>query len=51
MIINKKNIADWKFIVPGEHQRENLACAVEVAEQFNIPEAKIKKIYFKKTLN
>jgi UDP-N-acetylmuramoylalanine--D-glutamate ligase len=41
--INKKNVADWKFIVPGEHQRENLACAVEVAEQFSISISKIKK--------
>jgi UDP-N-acetylmuramoylalanine--D-glutamate ligase len=36
--------ASWKFIVPGEHQRENLACAVEVARQFNIPEPDIKKV-------
>jgi len=42
--VNKKNVVDWKFIVPGEHQRENLACAVEVARQFDIPEANIKKI-------
>ena len=42
--VNKKNVVDWKFIVPGEHQRENLACAVEVARQFDIPEANIKKV-------
>ncbi|MFZ2072200.1 MAG: UDP-N-acetylmuramoyl-L-alanine--D-glutamate ligase [Minisyncoccia bacterium] len=49
--VNKKNVenprhggAGWKFIVPGEHQRENLACAVEVARQFNISESNIKKV-------
>jgi len=42
--INKKNVENWKFIVPGEHQRENLACAVEVARQFNISESNIKKV-------
>ena len=44
IVINKKQVQDWKFIVPGEHQRENLACAVEVAKQLNIPEVKIKKV-------
>ena len=44
IVINKKQVQDWKFIVPGEHQRENLACAVEVAKQLDIPEAKIKKV-------
>jgi UDP-N-acetylmuramoylalanine--D-glutamate ligase len=34
----------YKFIVPGEHQRENLACAVEVAELFGIPLSKIKNV-------
>jgi len=43
ILINKKNIASWKFIVPGEHNRENLACAIEVAKQFDISIAKIKK--------
>ncbi len=33
---------DFKFIVPGEHQRQNLAYAVLVARQFGISEAKIK---------
>jgi len=41
--VNKKNVENWKFIVPGEHQRENLACAVEVARQFGISESNIKK--------
>ncbi|PIP69269.1 UDP-N-acetylmuramoyl-L-alanine--D-glutamate ligase [Candidatus Nomurabacteria bacterium CG22_combo_CG10-13_8_21_14_all_32_8] len=54
-LINKKNkskmiIADikklsgYKFIVPGEHQRENLACAVEVAGLFKIPNSKIRAV-------
>ncbi len=43
IVINKKEIESWKFIVPGENQRENLACAVKVAEQFDIPISKIKK--------
>jgi UDP-N-acetylmuramoylalanine--D-glutamate ligase len=44
VVANKKDIEGWSFIVPGEHQRENLSAAVEVARQFNIPEAKIKKV-------
>ena len=44
IVANKKDVQNWKFIVPGEHQRENLACAVEVAKQFNISETKIKKV-------
>ncbi|MFA6301439.1 MAG: UDP-N-acetylmuramoyl-L-alanine--D-glutamate ligase [Candidatus Paceibacterota bacterium] len=43
IVADAKKIIDYKFIVPGEHQRENLACAVEVAKQFNIPVAQIKK--------
>ncbi|MCC7160426.1 UDP-N-acetylmuramoyl-L-alanine--D-glutamate ligase [Candidatus Nomurabacteria bacterium] len=42
-IANAKNVAGYKFIVPGEYQKENLACAVEVVKQFNIPINKIKK--------
>jgi UDP-N-acetylmuramoylalanine--D-glutamate ligase len=44
IIVNPKEVNNWKFVVPGEHQRENLACAVAVAKQFNISEAKIKKV-------
>ena len=44
VVANKKDIEGWSFVVPGEHQRENLSAAVEVAKQFNIPEAKIKKV-------
>lgn len=43
IVADVKNIINYKFIVPGEHQRENLACAVEVAKQFNIPISKIKQ--------
>lgn len=43
MVIDPKLVSDWKFITPGDHQRENLSCAVKVAEILNIPEAKIKK--------
>lgn len=41
--VNKKSVIDWKFSVPGDHHRENLACAVKVAEILGIPEIKIKK--------
>jgi len=44
IVADVKKIAGYKFIVPGEHQRENLACAVEVAKLFKIPTAKIKKV-------
>jgi len=43
IIVNAKDVEGYKFIVPGEYQRENLACAVEVAKQFNIPESNIQK--------
>lgn len=42
ILVDKENVADFKFIVPGEHQKKNLAYAVEVAKQFNIPISKIK---------
>ncbi len=37
-----EDIIKYEFVVPGVHQRENLACAVAVARQLNIPEARIK---------
>ncbi len=43
IIADKDEVKEHKFIVPGEHQRQNLAYAVSVAKLFNIPEAKIKK--------
>ena len=44
IVINPKSVASWKFSVPGEHHRENLACAVKVAEIISLPEGKIKKV-------
>jgi len=43
IVADVKSITDHKFIVPGEHQRENLACAIEVAKQFKIPTSNIKQ--------
>lgn len=43
IVANSKDVAGFKFIVPGSHQLDNLACAVEVAKLFKIPEANIKK--------
>lgn len=43
IVVKPNTIADWKFAVPGVHQRENMSCAVEVAKLFGIPEVKIKK--------
>lgn len=43
ILANKKNVSGFKFIVPGEHQRQNLAYAVLAARQFNIPISKIKE--------
>lgn len=43
VIADKNEVQEHKFIVPGEHQRQNLAYAVSVAKQFGISEIKIKK--------
>lgn len=43
IVVKPNTVSDWKFAVPGVHQMENMACAVEVAKLFGIPEAKIKK--------
>ncbi len=43
IVVNKKDVLGWKFNVPGEHHRENLACAVAVAKNLGIPEVKIIK--------
>ncbi len=43
IVANSKNLSNWDFVVPGIHQIDNLACAVEVAKQFNIPISNIKK--------
>ncbi len=42
-VVKPNTVSDWKFAVPGVHQMENMACAVEVARLFGIPESKIKK--------
>jgi len=41
IIVNAKNVDKYNFFVPGKFQKENLACAVEVAKQFKIPDSKI----------
>ena len=43
IVVDPKDISSWKFSVPGDHHRENLACAVEVAKVLGISESKIKK--------
>ncbi|MFA7191717.1 MAG: UDP-N-acetylmuramoyl-L-alanine--D-glutamate ligase [Candidatus Paceibacterota bacterium] len=43
IVVKPNTVKDWKFAVPGVHQMENMACAVEVAKLFGIPESKIKK--------
>jgi UDP-N-acetylmuramoylalanine--D-glutamate ligase len=43
IVVNGKKIENYDFIVPGKFQQENLACAIEVAKQFNIPIKNIKK--------
>jgi len=39
-----KKVENFKFIVPGEHQKMNLSLAYEVAKLFNIKESEIKKV-------
>jgi UDP-N-acetylmuramoylalanine--D-glutamate ligase len=43
LIVDANEVQEWDFIVPGEHQRANLACAVAVAKELNIPLSKIKQ--------
>ncbi len=43
IVVDSKDIENYDFSVPGKFQQENLACAVEVAKQFNIPISKISK--------
>ena len=43
IVANRKELAGWKFIVPGDYQRDNLSCAVNVARVVGVPEVKIKK--------
>ena len=47
IVTDKKEVDAWKFNVKGDHHRNNLACAVKVAEVLGIPEIKIKKVVSK----
>lgn len=42
VIADKNEVEKFKFIVPGEHQKQNLAYAVAVARLFRISESKIR---------
>ena len=42
IVVNKKDVVDWKFNVLGDHHKENLACAVAVAKNLGISMEKIK---------
>ena len=42
--VNTKDVNKYNFTVPGKFQKENLACAVEVAKQFDIPDSKINQV-------
>ena len=39
-----KEVSNFKFLVPGEHQKMNLALAYKVAKLFNIKDNEIKKV-------
>ncbi len=43
IVANPRDVSNWSFLVPGEHQRANLACAVAVGKAMGVPESKIKK--------
>lgn len=43
IVAKAKDVEKYSFIVPGQYQRENLACAVEVAKIFKIGDIAIKK--------
>jgi UDP-N-acetylmuramoylalanine--D-glutamate ligase len=43
IVANEKLVAGWKFVVPGSHQRANLACAVAAAQVLGVPMEVIKK--------
>lgn len=43
ILADKKAVRGFDFIVPGEHQRQNLAYAVAVAEILGIPKNAIRK--------
>ncbi len=41
---NIKEVENFKFVVPGEHQKMNLALAYEVAKLLGIKDSEIKKV-------
>ncbi|MFA5841084.1 MAG: UDP-N-acetylmuramoyl-L-alanine--D-glutamate ligase [Candidatus Paceibacterota bacterium] len=43
IVVNAKDADKYASTLPGKFQKENLACAVEVAKQFKIGESKIKQ--------
>ncbi len=43
VVVNKKIVAQWKMNVVGEHQRENIAFAVEVTKSLGVSLFDIKK--------
>lgn len=42
IVARASDVAKYPFTVPGKHQQENLACAVQVAKQFRVPLTQIK---------
>ncbi|MSR79063.1 MAG: UDP-N-acetylmuramoyl-L-alanine--D-glutamate ligase [Candidatus Taylorbacteria bacterium] len=44
VIAKKEDVpSEWTIPIPGEHNLENIACALAVAKHFKIPEAAVKK--------
>jgi len=43
VVVNANDVRDYEFIVPGEYQKENLACAVAVAQELGVSEEATKK--------
>lgn len=43
LVAKAEHVEGWDFIVPGEHQRLNLACAVLAAEAMGISKTNIRK--------
>lgn len=41
---NKDLPKNWKLNIVGEHNKENVAAAIKVAEIFQIPKARVKKV-------
>ena len=43
IVINRDDVEKYDFSVPGQHNRENLACAVAVAEKLKVSKTDIAK--------